>query len=114
MNEEPARCIGLIGGLGPGATVHYYEGLLGAHATRLVTPDLVIIHADVSRVLSLIGQGDVSGLARYLAGLIKRLEDAGAEIAAIPAVTPHICASLLNETASLPLISIVDVVRSAL
>jgi aspartate/glutamate racemase len=26
------RCLGLIGGLGPGATIYYYRGLLAAHA----------------------------------------------------------------------------------
>jgi aspartate racemase len=81
MDKRRARCIGLIGGLGPGATVHYYQGLLRAHS-HLMTPDLVIIHADVNRVLSLIGQGDTLSLALYLAGLIKRLENAGAEITA--------------------------------
>jgi aspartate racemase len=49
-----------------------------------------------------------------LADIIGRLKCAGAEIAAIPAVTPHVCAPLLAKESSLPLVSIVDVVRSAL
>ena len=65
-------------------------------------------------VLCLVGQGDLASLANYLAGLIKRLEHAGAEIAATLPVTPHICGPLMSERSSLPLISIVDVVRSAL
>ena len=31
MSAE-GRCLGLVGGLGPGATVHYYRGLIAAHA----------------------------------------------------------------------------------
>jgi aspartate/glutamate racemase len=29
MTKE-GRCLGLVGGLGPGATVYYYNGLLAA------------------------------------------------------------------------------------
>jgi aspartate racemase len=114
MSERQGRCIGLIGGLGPGATTHYYQALLRAHAARHTRPDLVIVHADVGEVLGLVGQGDLAGLARYLAGFIARLEKAGAEVAAIPAITPHICMPILKPLSRLPLISIIDVVRSEL
>jgi aspartate racemase len=114
MSERQGRCIGLIGGLGPGATTHYYQALLRAHAARRTRPDLVIVHADVGKVLGLVGQGDLSGLAHYLAGFIERLEKAGATVAAIPAITAHICMPMLKPLSRLPLISIVDVVRSEL
>lgn len=114
MSEKQGRCIGLIGGLGPGATSHYYHALLRAHAARQVKPDLVIVHADVGQVLSLVGQGDLSGLAHYLAGFIARLEKAGAEVAAIPAITAHICMPMLKPLSRLPLIGIVDIVRTEL
>ena len=28
---KAGRCLGLIGGLGPGATIYYYQGLIAAH-----------------------------------------------------------------------------------
>src|ERR1700683_3623056 len=87
----PGRCIGLIGGLGVGATVHYYQELARAHAGRGRGLNLVMGRADVNRVLGAAQAGDKDGLAEYLAGLIGRLASAGAELAAIPAVTPHIC-----------------------
>jgi len=114
MGEKQGRCIGLVGGLGPGATVHYYQALLRAHASRGIRPDIVIVHADVGQVLGRVGQGDLDGLAAYLSDFIARLEKAGAEFAAIPAITPHICMPLLRPLSRLPLISIVDVVRSDL
>ena len=40
------RKLGLIGGLGPGATVHYYRELVKAQAG-----EMLIIHADMDRVL---------------------------------------------------------------
>jgi aspartate racemase len=114
MSERQGRCIGLIGGLGPGATTHYYQALLRAHAARRIGPDLVIVHADVGQVLDLVRQGDLSGLADYLAGFIGRLEKAGAEVAAIPAITAHICMPALKPLSRLPLISMIDVIRSEL
>jgi hypothetical protein len=47
-------CVGIVGGLGVGATVHYYEKIAAACKARGVVPDLVIVHADVDR-----GQGFV-------------------------------------------------------
>ena len=114
MSEKQGRCIGLIGGLGPGATVHYYQALLRAHAARQTNPDLVIVHADVGQVLAMVGQGDLKGLARYLADFIARLEEAGAEIAAIPAITAHACTPLLRPLSRLPLIDIIETTRTEL
>lgn len=44
------RCLGLVGGLGPGATVHYYGALLRAHAAAGRKPDILIAHADLCRI----------------------------------------------------------------
>src|SRR5437879_1647896 len=39
---QQSRCLGLIGGLGIGATVHYYRALGKAHAARQVSMRLVM------------------------------------------------------------------------
>jgi aspartate racemase len=114
VSPHQPRCIGLVGGLGPAATIYYYNGLLRAHAELGVKPDIVVLHADVTHVLGLVRDGDVAGLAHYLAGFVARLARAGATIAAVPAVTPHICAPALQELSPLPLVSILDVIREAL
>jgi aspartate racemase len=114
MSAHQPQCIGLVGGLGPAATIYYYDALLHAHAELGAKPDIVVVHADVTHVLGLVRDGDVAGLARYLAGFVERLRAAGATIAAVPAVTPHICASHLQELSPLPLVSIVDVIREGL
>jgi aspartate racemase len=102
------RCIGLIGGLGVGATVVYYQELAKMHAGRGQVLNLMMAHADVNRVLGAAQAGDKAGLAQYLAGLIGRLADAGAEFAAIPAVTPHICIAELLELSRLPIVNLVE------
>jgi aspartate racemase len=114
MSAHQPQCIGLVGGLGPAATIYYYDALLHAHAELGAKPDIVVVHADVTHVLGLVRDGDVLGLARYLAGFVERLRAAGAQLAAIAAVTPHICAPALQELSPLPLVSIIDVIRHGL
>jgi aspartate racemase len=67
MNDgSKGRCLGLIGGLGVGATIHYYQELVKAHAERRFVPNLLIVHADVDRVLKDAAAGDTAQLAEYL------------------------------------------------
>jgi len=102
------RCLGLVGGLGVGATVHYYRELARAHAAQGCVLNLVMMHADMQRVLKDAGAGETARLAEYLAGLIRRMASAGAELAAIPAVTPHICARELEELSPIRVISLIE------
>jgi aspartate racemase len=106
--------VGIIGGLGVGATVHYYEKITAACKARGVVPDLVIVHADVDYGQSLVREGKLNALAVYLAGFIDRLSWAGARSAVIPAVTPHICIAELKPLLSIPLINIVEVLAGEL
>lgn len=107
-------CVGIVGGLGVGATVHYYEKITAACKARGVVPDLVITHADVDYGQSLVREGKLGALAAYLAGFIGRMARAGAVAAAIPAVTPHICIAELTPLLPIPLINIVDTLASEL
>jgi aspartate racemase len=95
------RKLGLIGGLGPGATVQYYEQLARANPG-----EMLIVHADMDRVRGMVEQNDLEALSDYLAALIRRLAACGAEIAAISAVTPHICIRELEKKTVLPLVDI--------
>jgi aspartate racemase len=100
--------VGIVGGLGVGATVHYYEKITAACKARGVSPDLIVTHADVEHGQNLIRAGRLDDLAAYLAGFIERMARAGAETAVLPAVTPHICKAELRRHTSVPLIDIVD------
>lgn len=108
-NESSAgRCLGLVGGLGVGATVHYYRELAKAHAERGCALDTVIVHADISLLMKLVAVSDIAGMARYLSRLIHRMHAAGAQIAAIPAITPQICAAELAPLSPISLVSPID------
>jgi aspartate racemase len=111
--SEPSRCLGLIGGLGPGATVHYYRELVAAIEKQARVPRLLIAHADISYVYAAVTAKDFDGLARYLAGLAANMAAGGAELSAIVAATPHICAAQLAALSPLPLIDMLVEVASA-
>jgi aspartate racemase len=111
--SKQGRCLGLIGGLGPAATVYYYRGLIAAHAKAGVTPRMLIAHADVDHGRPMAEANDLDGLAAYLNGFIAQLAAGGAEMTAIVAITPHICAAKLVKLSSLPLIDMVSEVDAA-
>lgn len=106
--------VGIVGGLGVDATVHYYERIAAACKARGFVPDLAIVHADVDTGQNLIRAGRLDQLAAYLAGFIERLAKAGAEYAVLPAVTPHICIKELAPLLPIPLINIVEVLAAEL
>lgn len=105
---ERDRCLGLVGGLGVGATIYYYQTLAKAYEAQGRTLQIVIAHAETSRVFQHVQAGDRDGLAEYLICFIRRLKAAGADVIAIPAVTPHFCMRELIANSPLPLFDIFD------
>jgi aspartate racemase len=111
--RRPGRCLGLVGGLGPGATVHYYRELVAAHERQGRSLRILIAHADIDRVYAAVNAKDFEGLARYFAGMIADMAAGGAEFTAIVAATAHICARELAALSRLPLINMLTEVRQA-
>jgi aspartate racemase len=112
--RRPGRCLGLVGGLGPGATVHYYRELVAAHERQGRSLRILIAHAEIERVYTAVNAKDFDGLARYFAGMIADMAAGGAEFTAIVAATAHICARELSTLSRLPLINMLTEVRQAL
>lgn len=114
MAADRSRVIGLVGGLGVGAAVHYYRELAAAEERRGHTLELAMVHAQMSRVFEHASTGNLTALAGYLAGVLGRLKAAGATVAVIPAVTPHICIDQLTPLAPLPIVNLIDVLAAEL
>jgi aspartate racemase len=110
MSGKEGRTLGLVGGLGPNATVYYYNGLIAAHKAQGRVARMLIAHADVDRGRPLAEAGKLDELARYLNGFIDATAAGGAEMAAIVAVTPHICSAQLTPLLKIPLIDMVATV----
>ncbi len=106
--------IGLVGGLGVGAAMYYYEKLAAAFVARGAQPGLVISHADIGRAYTLVQQGAREDLAAYLNEHLHVLADAGCDFAAIAAVTPLICAHELDAISALPRVDVFDSVNAEL
>jgi aspartate racemase len=113
-NETKGRILGLVGGLGPGATVHYYNGLIAAHKAQGRVARMLIAHADVDHGRPLAEAGKLDALAHYLNDFIDATAAGGAEMAAIVAVTPHICSAQLTPLLKIPLIDMVATVADAI
>lgn len=105
---------GLIGGLGIGAAVIYYQGITAACAQRRITPRLTMAHAHAPNALAFVQAGRIDDLAAYLAGFADELAASGAEFFAIPAITPHICLAELKRRVSLPIVDILEVTTKTL
>jgi aspartate racemase len=110
MRNREGRVLGLVGGLGPNATVYYYNGLIAAHKAQGRVARMIIAHADVDHGRPLAEAGKLDELARYLNGFIDSTAAGGAEMAAIVAVTPHICSAQLLPLLRIPLIDMVATV----
>src|SRR5437763_4162682 len=110
MSGNEGRCLGLVGGLGPNATVYYYNGLIAAHKAHGRVARMLIAHADVDHGRPLAEAGRLDELARYVNGFIEATAAGGAEMAAIVAVTPHICTAQLLPLLRIPLVDMVAVV----
>lgn len=106
-----ADCLGIIGGMGPLATVRFYEIFIRATpARRDQDHPRVVIEADPSipdRTAHLRGQGPDPAPALALAA--RRLEQAGCDLLVMPCNTAHAYASQIAAAVSIPLLNWVDV-----
>jgi aspartate racemase len=102
--------LGMVAGLGVGAGVFYYRSLVNAHLAIGLAPQILMVHADVRKVLGLANARETHELADYLAGLVAQLAAGGAQVATIPAFAPQVCARELSERTPLPLIDLLDAI----
>jgi aspartate racemase len=108
--------IGLIGGLGPEATVEYYKEIIKKFNllnkdVSLNYPEMIIYSVNISKLIDFMEKKEYSNAVQYISKSIASLKDAGAEFGAITANTPHLLFDEIQKKSELPLISIVDAVR---
>jgi aspartate racemase len=99
--------IGLIGGIGPAATVAYYERLTRTMREAGRRLDLTIVQADVNELIANGIADRREEQAAVYAALIARLQAAGAECAAITSFGGHFCFAETQRVSPLPLVSAV-------
>ncbi len=106
--------IGIIGGLGPEATVDYYKEIINCFKTEsgeMNYPEIIIYSVNMADFLVPMRAQEWDAAAEYLTDKIRALKNAGAEFAAISANTPHLLYEKVKEKSPLHLISIVEATR---
>jgi aspartate racemase len=109
--------IGVVGGLGPEGTVHYYQKLtkrLRAIPHDEGRPGIVVDHVWMDRFAPLLLSGLDAASVSLLGESLERLHRAGADVALIAAVTPHKYLSSLRGATSVPVIDLVEATISEL
>ncbi len=97
--------IGLIGGIGPAATVVYYQRLTALMRERGKKLELTIVQASADELVANNLADNREAQAKIYAKLIDRLKAAGADCAAITSLGGHFCFAETAAISSLPLVS---------
>lgn len=103
--------IGIVGGLGPEATMDYYKEIINAFKNEsgdLNYPEIIVYSVNMSEFLGLMKAKKYDQATTYLLEKIDGLKLAGAEFAALSANTPHLLFDRLKEKSKIPLISIIE------
>lgn len=111
MQPEKHKTVGVIGGMGPDATVDFMAKVIAATKAER---DQDHIHMVVDcnpqvpdRQQSISGTGPDPGPA--MARMAQRLETAGADFLVMPCNTAHAFSEHITDAVSIPLLSIIDV-----
>jgi aspartate racemase len=102
---------GIVGGIAPESTVHYYRTLISSVRDILKDgsyPRILIDSIDMKRMLDGLAAGDESGVADYLAAAVKNLAAAGADFGLMASNTPHAVFEAVRSRSPIPLLSIVE------
>ncbi|MGR6320632.1 amino acid racemase [Micromonospora soli] len=109
------RMVGVLGGMGPAATVDFYGKLVEETAATCDQEHVPVVIWGNPRVpdrsLSLLGGEDPTP---YLRRGIEALKQAGCEVLAVPCNTAHAFVPRLADVAGLELVSIIEVTADAL
>jgi aspartate racemase len=105
------KTIGILGGLGPEATIEYYRGIVQALHSKSPDsdyPETVIYSANMTELWRIIEAKQFCTLTTWLIERIESLHKGGAEFAAIASNTPHIVFEEVRSKSPIPVLSIVE------
>ena len=105
--------IGIIGGLGPEATVDYYKEIIKSFDQingegSFNYPEIIIYSVSLGKLLQLFEAKRYDESVDYLVDAISNLKNAGVDFAVLSANTPHLLFNQIQEKVDMPLISIVE------
>lgn len=106
--------IGLIGGIGPGATDFYYRRLISTFAKKNATLELTIVHADTPTLLRNLARNDGAAQTAIYTRLTNRLVSAAAECVGVTSIAGHFCIDDFKAVSPLPVVDMIAEVSRAI
>jgi len=103
--------IGLIGGIGPGATDYYYRRLISGFAKQNSPLELTIVHADAPTLVRNLAGNDIDAQTSIYARLTTRLLAADADCVAITSIAGHFCIDAFKAISVLPVLDMISEVN---
>lgn len=97
--------LGLIGGIGPAATMFYYRRLAQAHLAAQRPMELTLVHAQSSELLQNAAGNAPERQAQTYVRLTQRLQAAGAEVVGITSIAGHFCIREFEPLSPLPIVN---------
>jgi aspartate racemase len=110
------KTVGVIGGIGPESTIEYYRLLIAAYQT--IHPDgtyppIIINSVNMKNLVDFFQSNQLSSVTEFLVAEIKKLAQAGADLAVLAANTPHIVFDDIRQQSPIPMLSLVEATRDA-
>lgn len=106
------KTIGILGGLGPEATIDYYNQIIDVfkqvNRGKLAYPEIVIYSVNMDHFIGLLEKGAFEDASNYLATCLNKIQAAGADFGVISANTPHLLFEQIQSKTELKLLSIVE------
>jgi aspartate racemase len=107
------RRIGVVGGVGPAATVLYYQLLIDGARARTggrESAEVVIDSLDRNEIEGLLGRRDLDRLTDRLAQSVARLGNAGCDRVVLACNSMHLVYDRVAARATVPMVNLIDVV----
>jgi aspartate racemase len=105
------KVIGLIGGMSCESTAHYYARLnerVRAALGGLHSAEILLWSVDFAPIAEMQAEGRWQDAGRQLAGIAKRLEQAGADVIVLATNTMHKVADTIEAAVGIPFLHIAD------
>ncbi len=107
------KCIGIVGGLGPEATILYYQTIIKKYYEKYGDynyPEMIINSRSFDEYINWGSHKDIKSMEEDLVASVNSLAEAGADFAIISANTPHQVYDPVAKRVKIPMLSIVDTV----
>lgn len=102
--------VGLIGGIGPAATIAYYTKLIAAFDRAGLSLELTMTHADIKLLIPNASANQKEAQAEIFAKHLDQLAAAGCNVALITALTGHFCLEETLKRSPIPIVNGIDAI----